>query len=389
MNKHKFQTSKVLFLSFTHLLHDIYTSILSPLLPLIEAKYGISHFMSGSLSVFQRIPSFANPLLGVLAERTNAKYFIIATPAFSALFMSLLGIAPNYYFIALLLFLSGISASLFHIPTPGLIKYFSGQKTGQGMSFFMLGGELARTLGPLIITYLILKDNSLLQLEETYKLMPLGIIASIVLYFKLRNSDYLKPKNKEKFKLKEALIENKSLFILLIFVTFFTGILKSSLALYIPLYLTESGTNLAFAGISLAVFQLAGAAGTLTSGVISDFIGTKTTLIISAIFTPALTFGFLYTSGILQIVFIILLGVFNFANMPVILAVINKYSKKNLSFINGTYFGISFFVSSASLLIIGFAADVYNFFVAFHIAGILNLGLIPTIIILHKKLKIN
>lgn len=287
------------------------------------------------------------------------------------------------------MFLSGISASLFHIPTPGLIKHFSGERTGQGMSFFMLGGELARTLGPLIITYLILKEDSLLQLEETYKLMPLGIVASIVLYFRLKNSEYLKPKSKEKFKLKEALIENKSLFILLIFITFFTGILKSSLALYIPLYLTESGTNLAFAGISLAVFQLAGAAGTLTSGVISDFIGTKTTLIISAIFTPILTFGFLYTSGILQIVFIVLLGVFNFANMPVILAVINKYSKKNLSFINGTYFGISFFVSSASLLIIGFAADVYNFFVAFHIAGILNLGLIPTIIILHKKLKIN
>ena len=118
-----------------------------------------------------------------MADKICIKYLIILAPAFSTIFMSLLGLAPSYFILLILLFFTGISSSLFHVPSPVAIKNFSGNKAGSGMSFYMVGGELARSVGPLIITAAV----SWWGFEGSYKIMPLGILASALLYYKLRN----------------------------------------------------------------------------------------------------------------------------------------------------------------------------------------------------------
>jgi len=138
--------------------------------------------LSSLLDIFQRTPNLFNPLVGLLADKAPARYFIIVTPAITAITMSLLGAAPYYSVLAILLFVMGISGALFHVPSPVMIKKVSGNRIGKGMSFYMLGGEIARTLGPLIITGAV----SLWGLEGTWRLIPFGLVASFILYFKLR-----------------------------------------------------------------------------------------------------------------------------------------------------------------------------------------------------------
>ena len=84
--------------------------------------------------------------------------------------MSLIGIAPSYGVLLLLLFITGISVSIFHVPSPVMISHLSAAKKGRGMSFFMTGGELARTIGPLIAV----AGVSLLGLEGFYPVMIFG-----------------------------------------------------------------------------------------------------------------------------------------------------------------------------------------------------------------------
>ncbi len=146
-----FQKGKVLTISAAHFVHDCYTSFLAPALPLIIEKLGISYGMTGLLAVIQRIPSLFNPFIGIIAERPVMRYMVVFSPALTALFMSLIGIAPGYTFLAVLLFFSGISSTLWHIPTPVIVRALSGSRPGKGMSYYMVGGELARTAGPLII----------------------------------------------------------------------------------------------------------------------------------------------------------------------------------------------------------------------------------------------
>jgi len=151
IHEEKFQTGNVILISLTHLLHDIYTSFLAPLLPLLIERFNISLFLSGLLAVIQRVPSLFNPFVGILAERVKVRYFVIFAPAVTTLAMGLIGVAPAYTVAAVLLFVSGISSTMFHVPAPVLVKKISGDRVGMGMSYFMFGGELARTLGPLII----------------------------------------------------------------------------------------------------------------------------------------------------------------------------------------------------------------------------------------------
>ena len=126
----KFNTGDVVTISLAHMAHDIYTSFLAPILPLIVAKLGISLSMAGMLSVIQKIPSLFNPLIGILADNFKVRYFVIFAPAITTISMSLIGLAPSYLMLAILLFIAGISSTLFHVPSPVMIRHISGKKLG-------------------------------------------------------------------------------------------------------------------------------------------------------------------------------------------------------------------------------------------------------------------
>ena len=59
----KFKTGDVTLISLTHLLHDIYSSFLAPLRPLLIEKFGISLSVAALWDLVQRLPWFFNPIL--------------------------------------------------------------------------------------------------------------------------------------------------------------------------------------------------------------------------------------------------------------------------------------------------------------------------------------
>jgi FSR family fosmidomycin resistance protein-like MFS transporter len=176
MNKKKdFQTGNIITISIAHLVHDTYSSFLAPLLPLLIEKFSITYSLAGLFTVFQRLPSLLNPIIGLLADKLAVRYFLIAAPAITSISMSLLGAAPSYYAAAVLLLIAGLGSALFHTPAPVMVRRISGTKIGRGMSVFMFAAEFARTLGPL----LALGAVSYWSLEETYKLIPIGLSSKI------------------------------------------------------------------------------------------------------------------------------------------------------------------------------------------------------------------
>ncbi|HCC70356.1 MAG TPA: MFS transporter [Bacteroidales bacterium] len=351
--KNGFQTGNVILISLAHLAHDIYTSFLAPVLPLLIEKLNISLFLSGILSVVQRLPSLFNPLIGILAEKLKVRYFVIFAPAVTTVAMGLIGIAPVYIILVILLFVSGISSTLFHVPAPVMVKKISGKRIGMGMSFFMVGGELARTLGPLIVVAAVEQWG----LNGTLRLIPFGILASFILWLKLRNISISEEIRTESPNYPGIFRQFIPVFLTLAGITFFRGALKSSLTLYLPVFLTGKGMDLWRAGISLSILQLAGAAGTLLSGSISDKIGRRLTLIIVSVVSPILMLLFINSSGILSILLLIFMGIFLVAPQSVNLAVIHDLDTKHLPFVNGVYMMINFFIGSVMTLGVGALSD--------------------------------
>lgn len=378
-----FQTGNVVLVSLAHLVHDIYSSFFAPLLPLLIEKLSLNYTMVGLLSLFQRLPSLLNPFVGLMADRIAFRYLIIVTPAVTAVAMSLIGLAPNAVVLGILLFVTGFSSMLFHVPSPVMIKKLSGTKVGKGMSFYMFGGEMARTLGPLIIVGAV----TVWGLEGTWKLMPFGLLATFILYLKFRNikvSEDISKKAKES----GAWASLRSLgpfFLLITGITFFRAITKSALTTFLPTYMNlDLGTSLWVGGSALAVLELAGAAGALLSGTISDRIGQKNTLLIIAIASPVLMLLFVHLDSVWTFPILILMGVTLFGSTPVLLAMIQDKAGDRPAFFNSIYMLISFFISAALIIVIGALADELGLAMTYNICGWLAFGSIPFVLALKE-----
>lgn len=386
MNKNKkIQTSNAITISFAHFTHDIYTAFLAPMLPLLINKFGISLSMAGLLDVVRKFPALLNPFIGILADKICVRYFVIFTPLITGIAMSLLGVVPSYSVILILLFVVGISSTIFHIPSPVMIKIVSGNEIGKGMSYFMLGGEIARTLGPLLITATI----TLWGLEGSYRAMLLAVISTIFLYIKLKNIEVnknIKKKNK-KFSPKDTFIKLIPFFIIITGVATFRGAMKSAITLYLPTFLTNNGKSLWLAGISLSILQLSGAIGTFLAGSISDKIGRKHTLLITAIANPILMWFFIILNNSLMIPLLILIGLFLFASGPVLLALVHDTDSEHPAFVNGIYMTINFVMSSAMVILVGFLGDKIGLISTYKICAILATVSIPFILLLPKNVK--
>lgn len=73
----KQQKNLITTISVAHLVQDTYSAFLAPILPLLIEKLGMSLVMSAFLDIARKIPSLLNPFFGLLAERSDARYFVI------------------------------------------------------------------------------------------------------------------------------------------------------------------------------------------------------------------------------------------------------------------------------------------------------------------------
>lgn len=381
-----FKFWRVADISVAHFIHDIYSSFLSAILPLIKEKLGLSYFLVSTLPMFGRAPSAVNFLIGLMAEKMAIRYFIILAPLVTTITMSLIGVANTYTELAILLFLMGWSSAFFHVAGPVMIKRMSGEMTGLGMSFYMFAGEAARSAGPLLIAFAI---EDLWGLEGSWRLMPIGLLASAILYFRLRQlkrTDF-KAKNNNPFKGAWAsFVQMIPFFGVITGYTFIRGINRALITTLLTLYLVDAKDfDITTAALWLAISQGFAALGTLSSGYVSDLIGRRTILFIVALITPVFLLLFIHTGGVLQLTMLSAAAFFMSASSPVILALVNDKNKEKQSFTNGIYMTISFAFSMGAIAIAGISIDIIGLEKTYQYAPFFALLTLPFALMMPKR----
>jgi FSR family fosmidomycin resistance protein-like MFS transporter len=371
----EFQTGQVLTIVSGHFVHDTFSAFVAPLLPLIIEKLSLSLTLAGSLWSFTQLPAFLNPFIGYLADKLSLRYFLILAPAVTATLMSLLGLAPNYLTLAIILLAAGVSIAVFHAPAPPMIARISGDKLGKGMSLFMAGGELGRTVGPLLIVWAV----SIWTLDGYYRIMVLGWVTSLILYWRLHD---VPARSDKRQNLRAMLPAVRRLFVPLLGIVVPRAFMLTALAVYLPTFMSRQGANLWVAGASLSIWELAGIGGALAGGTLSDRVGRKTVLLVAIATSSMLMFIFLNVSGWLLVPVLLALGFTALSTTPVMLAMVQEGVPHNRAMANGLFMSMTFLIRPLAAFIIGLLGDSLSLRSAFYISTVIALLAIPMIFFL-------
>jgi len=368
-----FRAGKVSAIAAAHGVHDTYQAFLPPLLPLLIEKFSLIKTEAGLLSVFMTAPSLLQPFIGYLADRRSLRIFVILTPALTALAMSLVGIAPFYWLAAMLLLIAGLSSASLHATGPVLAGRLSASRLGLGMSFWMVGGELGRTLGPIIIVAAV----STLGVQRTPWLAVGGVLVSLWMAYQLRHLPRRHPESHQALPWKKAIITMRPVLIPLSIILVTRALAFVSVSTYLPTFLTEEGASLMLAGASLSVLEAAGVIGALISGSLSDRIGRRPVMTFSLISTSLFIFLLLNLRGWLQFPALLGLGFGLLSMTPVVMAIVQESFPENRALANGIYMAVSFVSSSFATLAIGAIGDLFNLRTAYLLSAVLVLVGLP------------
>ncbi|NOX34621.1 MAG: MFS transporter [Deltaproteobacteria bacterium] len=373
MKTKKFQAGRVTLVAFSHFIHDVYTSFLSPLLPLIIEKLSLSLSQAGLLSTFMQVPALLNPFIGLVADNKGlARWLVILAPTLTAIPMSLILSASSYSVLLCLLFFAGVSVALYHVPSPVLVAKYSGDKKGRGMSIFMTGGESARTIGPMFAVFAV----SFLGADHFYAVIIFAGLTSVLLFFTLEKEEK-KTAIKEKGSLKASFHEIRHVLIPLAGILAARSFMHASMGVFLTVFVERQTGSLWLGGAALALYEAFGVAGVLSAGTFSDWIGRQRVLFWVLTVAPAAILIFVLSTGILKIIMLAITGFTVLSTTPVMLAIIQDNAKQNPSAANGLFMMTSFAVRSIAVFIAGIIGDLAGLDNMFIISALIGFSAIP------------
>jgi len=343
----------------SHFITDIYQSFYVGLIPILTYKFGLSLFMVSLLGATSVISnSLFAPVFGYMADRHGLKYFIVAGPLVTSIFLSMLGVVPNYWVIILFLFLGNLGIAAFHPASAAMAGHYGGKKKGLGTALINFGGNFGVAFGSLLVI-LILKKIGINYTPLT--MIPGIVIAFILLRYVPSKQNTNSSINSHGFftRLKKA--SHKKLYLIanLVFTVYSLFIVWISLNSYMPLYFTEAKVTLINIGVILFLFGVLGGSGGFLSGYLYDrfkkgYFFIQAGLIISI---PLLFFIF-QTKGIAAIVFFIFGGFFLISVLPVCIRMSQDLLPGNIGFASSLILGVSSGLAGVTMIFLGKVADI-------------------------------
>jgi len=343
-------------LTLVHFIGDFYSSFSTPLIPGFVEKYSLSMAQVGLFTGIIRFLAFiVQPTVGYFADRYQTRMFALGGLALTIVFIPLAGTAPNYFLLVLLFALGSMGSSMFHPAVTGMVPLYGGRNTGLSMSIFNTGGTLAFGIGPVFITWFVVKFG-LASMPWT---MLIGVIPSVYLYRVLpvpvsegmRYSGFIGS-------LRETLGAVWKPLTLIWAVMVMRSAIAQSFMTFMTVLLADRGYSLIAIGSIISIFIVAGTFSGLLAGFLSDRIDFKKIFFVAhGMMVPALLV-FLYSQGMWVYAAAAVGGFFALATLPIGVVMAQELAPKGRSMVASLMMGFAYGLGGAFSPLVGKIADL-------------------------------
>jgi FSR family fosmidomycin resistance protein-like MFS transporter len=275
----------------------------------------------------------------------------------------------------MVLLMAGVSVASFHATAPVAVAYLSGKRLGRGMGFWMVGGEVGRTIGPLVVVGAL----AAMSMKSMASLSLVAIATSFFLFIRLRDVPLRTRDDGEQVPWRTAVRAMLPLMVLLGALVSLRSLMVMATTLFLPLYLIENSASLWVAGVALSIVEAAGIAGAFAGGWISDHVGRRAVLVFGQITAPIALLAFLATDGWVQVAMLPLIGLSLLAVPPVLMAVVQERFPQSRALANGVYLSMNFAVRSIAAIAYGAFGDTFGLTTSMYIAAAAMFAGLPVI----------
>jgi FSR family fosmidomycin resistance protein-like MFS transporter len=367
-------------LSLAHGANDMYMGFLPALLPLIVTRLGLTLVQAGLLATVVSVTSqLTQPLFGYAADRVGRRGLAVGGPLLTALSMCWVGLLPSYELVLVALILASVGTAAFHPQGAAITGSIARRRSASAMAIFTAGGNIGFGIGPVLVIAVV----NLFGIGRTWLTLPVGIAAGLLVITSLPSSLGRRTKSaseppdendrvptggavhsRRRSEDAVAMVGNAKRYLAPLAVLFSVVLLRAATATlfttFVPVLTERRGQALMLGGFALLGFSLAGAAGGLVGGRVSERIGRKWVTVGSlALASPAL-FAFLHTGGLVAAGMLLVTGVCVFSALPVNIVMGQELVPSHAGTVSGLVMGCAWGVGGISTTALGALADRFT-----------------------------
>jgi FSR family fosmidomycin resistance protein-like MFS transporter len=146
----------VALLTVSHAVDDLYQGAVPALLPFLVAERHYTYAAaSGLILAGNLLASIAQPAFGAITDKLRLGWLVGAGMSVAGIGVGLAGLSSSYHLTWLAIALSGIGVAAFH-PEAARSARIASAGSQTAMSWFAVGGNVGLTLGPLLVTPVLL-----------------------------------------------------------------------------------------------------------------------------------------------------------------------------------------------------------------------------------------
>ena len=342
-----------------HALNDAYASFLHPLLPRIMENLGLSITMAAALVMALSLAaSVLQPLVGYWADRYGRKALVIAGPLLSGVFLSLIGFAPTFGMLLVLLVIGGMGSAVFHPPAAAMSTRVSeGKGSGLRLSLFSFGGTMGYALGPLTAVALV----SIAGMRGLWMAMLPVLVASAVL-LRVLPPDRPHPSAAPPPSPGEVLRSLKGPLGVIFGISALAAFVQRVFLTMSPIIAADAGVSEAMGAVTLSIYLGSQGAGTITGGMLSDRVDRVHLLAsITALAVPVhMAAIWLPAASPLALLFAGASGFLNMALLPPIVVMAQEIVPESTAVGSGIVMGLAWATGSVAVLGTGILGDLMD-----------------------------